>query len=738
MFEGERTLGATFEPARIGWIDFETRNPVTDLKAAGAYRYSLDAIPIICSYAIGDGPVQKITRWQGLRWRDMPEDFHAHHFDVRQGNTVWAAWNAGFDKAIWNFSTDFHVMEPEHIIDVQCQAAANGFPADLKWASRLCGGTKKDDTGKDLIDLFCKPGATHTPETKPEEWLDFLDYADADVAAMRDIFKRTRQLALAEWREYWAMERINERGAPIDLDMVKTAAALADADRIRSSHELRQLTAGEVTTVDQVQRMVNWLVEMLVVEGDAIRILTKREAEIDDDGFETRPVKFQLTRRRVEKLLVWCRAQLEQYPDDNELRAVERVLQIRLYGGSKTPAKFNKMLAQHVDGTLFGQYTFNGAGQTGRASSRGVQVHNLARDTLAYEHEAGNALISNVSYDDFAKLGDDTPVSRKLSLLIRPAFMADPGHCFVWSDWSQIEARVLPWLAGDDPGALARLKIFQDVDRNPNLPDLYTRTAATLSHVPIDQVTKAMRQRGKVAELALGFGGGVGALQAMAAGYGLYLEDAEAKATVDTWREANAWCVRFWGAHMADQRGYEYETASHGLWGAIRRAMEAPGVPQQAGRIVYLFQQGWLPGDYHGSLLCVLPSGRILTYRDLRSELVDELDDDDNVVGQSRKLRFSRGLSRVNFWHGLACENVVQAVAADVLRGTLRRLVVAGHDVRLHTHDEILLQARDEQADIAHRVHDLRGCMRHGFEWSHGLPLMSEERIEPYYTKQEA
>jgi DNA polymerase bacteriophage-type len=736
MFEGERALGATFEPSRIGWIDFETRG-LADLKAAGAYRYSLDAIPIICSYAIGDGPVKKITRWQGLRWRDMPEDFHAHHFDVRQGNTVWAAWNAGFDKAIWNFSSDFHVMEPEHIIDAQCQAAANGFPADLKWASRLAGGTRKDDAGRDLIILFCLPDSTATPETHPQEWQEFLDYAGDDVRAMRDIFRRTRQLSLAEWKEYWAMERINERGAPIDLSMVRTAAALADADRIRSSHDLRQLTGGAVTTVDQVARMVEWLRHVLKDDAAALKMLTRRDAEVDDDGVETRPAKFQLTRRRVEKLLVWCRAERETYPDDDELQAAERLLQIRLYGGSKTPAKFSKMLAQHVDGTLFGQYTFNGAGQTGRASSRGVQVHNLARDTLDYEYEAIEALLANASYDRFAELGDDTPVSRKLSLLIRPAFVPDPGSVFVWSDWSQIEARVLPWLAGDDPGALARLKIFSDVDRNPNLPDLYTRTAATLSHVPIEQVTKAMRQRGKVAELALGFGGGLGALQAMAAGYGLYLEDAEAKATVETWRKANDWCVRFWGHHIAGDSEGDLRS-SEGLWGAIYRAMAVPGVPQQAGRISYVFQQGWLPGDYHGSLLCVLPSGRILTYRDLRSELVDELDEDDVVIGQSRKLRFSRGLSRVHFWHGLATENVVQAVAADFLRGTLRRLVVAGHDVRLHTHDEILLQAKDEQADIAQRVHDLRFAMREGFDWSQGLPLMSEERVEPYYTKQEA
>jgi DNA polymerase len=464
---------------------------------------------------------------------------------------------------------------------------------------------------------------------------------------------------------------------------------------------------------------------------------------VDDEGKEVRPAKFALTRRRVDKLLGYVRTQIDgdHMPAyEKELRDIERVLQIRLYGGSKTPAKFGKALAQQVDGTLFGQYTFNGAAQTGRASSRGVQIHNLARDYLPYEYEAIEALIGDgrplASYDQFAALGDDTPVSRKLSLLIRPAFVPDPGYCFVWSDWSQIEARILPWLAGDEVGALIRMKIFQEVDANPKLPDLYTRTAATLSHCDVEQVTKPMRQRGKVAELALGFGGGVGALQAMAANYGLYLDDAEAKATVEAWRAANYWCVQFWGHHWAANNPDD-TAASAGLWGAIHRAMECPGVAQHAGRLSYVFIQGYLPGDYHGSLLCVLPSGRIMTYRDLRSEMVDDLDDDDNVIGQSRKLRFSRGLSRINFWHGIACENVVQATAADFLRGTIRRLNVAGHDVRLHTHDEIVMQARDTQKDIARAVLDLRYCMQSGFNWSQGLPLMSEERIESFYTKSE-
>jgi len=306
------------------------------------------------------------------------------------------------------------------------------------------------------------------------------------------------------------------------------------------------------------------------------------------------------------------------------------------------------------------------------------------------------------------------PVSRQLSLLIRPSFIPEGANVFVWSDWSQIEARVLPWLAGDDPGALARLDVFRAVDNDPTVPDLYTRTAAVLSHLPIEQVTKPVRQRGKVAELALGFGGGLGALQSMAAGYGLHLEDAEARQTVDDWRAANPWCVEFWEE----------------LEDAVETAMRLPGLPQRAGRVVYIFAREYLGG----SLFCQLPSGRFLTYRELRWEPVEE-EGDDGKLRTSRQLRFSRGHGRVKLWRGMLCENVVQAVAADVLRGTLRRLEDEGFNVRLHTHDEALVETNlSEAASTSER---LREVMQRGFAWSEGLPLMSEETLGYYYSKHE-
>jgi DNA polymerase len=723
MTDPDRAAGPTFAIDDIGWIDFETRSD-TDLKVAGATRYATEADAIVLAYAIGNGPVNtvKVTAFDGpSRWDDMPEEFKKHHHGVILGTHIWAAWNAGFDRAVWNYATaDFPEMLPDDIIDVMAQATASGLPPDLAKASEAIGKAVKEGSGKDLIKLFCTAaglkGVRGTPQTHPEEWHAFDAYASGDIEAMRSVFRSTRQLTLAEWKEYWAMEVINDRGVCIDVRMVREAADLAEEDRLRSRHALKRLTGGIVETVDQVAKMTAWLMARLPKEGRAI--LTKTVEETDEEtGEVTKPAKLQLTRRRIERLIAFCAAQQDGYATPPEVADMLQVLQIRRYGGSKTPAKFAKMLAQQVDGRLYGQYVFNGAPQTGRASSRGVQIHNLARDVLEHEPELLDALNGDgIDYDTFSSVGDETPVARKLSLLIRPAFVPAGDNVFVWSDWSQIEARIVPWLCDHMKGARDRVQIFRDVDADPSLPDLYTRTAATLSHVSVEQVTKPMRQRGKVAELALGFCGGVGALQQMAAGYGLHFTDAEARQVVDRWRDANPWAIDY----------------SREIWEAMRWAIkpENASQPVRAGRVWLKFEPKYLGG----SLLARLPSGRCLTYRNMHWQDVDVLDEDDKPTGIKKlEMMFSRGYGRVKLWPGMFVENFTQATAADVLRGTLVRLKDA--PVRLHTHDEILLET--SAASAPKLAETLRLVMQQGFSWSRGLPLMSEETIGYYYTKHE-
>ena len=714
----------TFDSDKICWFDFETRSG-EDLQKAGATRYACDpdAAAIILTYAIGHGPVRLITAplaadW-ALSWHHLPLDFTEFYYRVEASpaHGTFAAFNAGFDRNVWNFALrDAPQLFPDMCIDPSVQATAAGLPPDLASACKASGSTAKVEDGGIYIKLFCMPDSTATPQSHPAEWAAFCAYAIGDIEAMRSLFLRTRQLPLREWEEYWTAEAINDRGIGVDIKFARRADRLAGTAKTRAGNELREITGGAVATVGQVKQLTQWLLHQLPDEG--VDMLTKREEEESDDGTIIRPAKYSLTRSRIEKLIPYCQA----IGHHKALRA----LQIRLYGGSTTPAKYSKILAQEVNGAVFGQYVFNGAPQTGRFSSRGVQIQNLARSFLTYEHEAIEAILNGADYDELERLGDDTPVVRKLALLIRPTFVPQGTNQFVVSDFAQIEARILPWLAGpQSEGAQRRLNIFREVDDNPKLPDLYTRTAGEISGIKLlGEVTKALRQRGKVAELALGFGGGIGALAAMGANYGLYLPRREARDLVQAWREANGWCVRFWGAHTDDG-------ISNGLWGAANRALDEPGIVQTAGRLAYIY----LPQILKGTLYCQLPSGRCLAYRGIKYEKVKELDDDDNVIGETTQLRFWKGHSRAKIWHGTLCENVVQATAADILRGTLVRLEQAGMGVRLHSHDEVLIECAE--ADVPGVANSLRYIMRKGFDWTNGLPLMSEETIQSYYSKWE-
>jgi DNA polymerase len=334
------------------------------------------------------------------------------------------------------------------------------------------------------------------------------------------------------------------------------------------------------------------------------------------------------------------------------------------------------------------------------------------RDALPYEADAIDALVGGIEPDQFAKFGDDTVICRKLSMLIRPTLVPeDPDNAFVWGDWSQIEARILPWLAGSE----ARLDIFREVDRDPSLPDLYTRSSASMSGLPIEKIDKPLRQRGKVAELACGFGGGRNALQNMAANYNMFLDNGQAAEIVREWREANPWAVDYWAK----------------LWEAFLRAYEAPGHLAEVGAVGYIFLKDYLGG----TMLCRLPSGRFLTYRRVKWERIDEVDDNDVIVDSRWELTFARAFGRIKLWPGFLCENIVQASAADVLRGTLVRVIASPSMpmVRAHTHDELLLEQHvDRCDDTAER---LTAEMERGFDWSVGLPLKAEPTIAYCYTK---
>jgi DNA polymerase len=523
------------------------------------------------------------------------------------------------------------------------------------------------------------------------------------------------------------------------MPFVRGAAALAAEDAIASGHRLAELTDKAVTRVTQAKRIATWLHDTLT-DAAMREVLTVGIPADEEDGDaaddaddEAEPQEFSLTRDRVARVL----AMLDAKHANGGLSAGEtkarEAAELRLYGAGAAPKKFARLAAQQVDGVLRGQYRFAGAGQTGRLPSRGAQIQNLTRDVLgelgAAEAPLVDAIADGCSYAELVAAEPvDVPAARKLALLVRPALIAGPGKTFVWSDWSAIEARVTPWLAASDDAERV-LDVFRANDRDPALPDIYTVAIASILHKDARAITKAERQIGKVATLALQFGGAVGALMNMALAYRIHLEAAEARRIVEAWREANPWAREFWGVHR--------DSESFGLWGAAMRAWEIPGQITTAGRITFVYREDYLGG----TLFAALPSGRLLTYPRPHWRDVDVLDKDGNPTGEKRtELSFQRARGRTRLWHGTLAENLTQATAADILRQTVTRVetnpALAFMPIRMTTHDEIVVEVDGARADEGKAI--LRSEMLTIQDWAKGLPLQSEESVLPYYSKSKA
>jgi DNA polymerase len=718
-----------FSADQIAWIDFEVKAPKVDLKADGTFRYVAEPSTqsIALAYALGNAPARD---WHAggtiLDWDDAPDDLRPAFAD----GAIFAAWNASFDAAVWNFATlGFPFLEVERVIDPMIQAGVSNLPTDLESASRALGGAGKLKNGKKLIKLFCIEGAA--PQDYPEEWQCFLAYARQDIEAMRTVYRQTRPLPREEWQQYWAFERINRRGVAIDLPFVRRAAALAVEDAIAIGHRLTELTDKAVTRVTQAKRIATWLHDNLA-DATMREVLTIGVPADEDDGDDAAdaddaaaPQEFSLTRDRVARVLAMLDAKHANGGlGPNETKARE-VATLRLFGAGASPKKFARLAAQQINGVLRGQYRFAGAGQTGRLTSRGAQIQNLTRDVLGPDGAAEAALVDAIadgcSYAALAAADPvDVPVARKLALLVRPALIAGPRKVFVWSDWSAIEARITPWLAASSDAERV-LDVFRANDRDPSLPDIYTTAAAAILHTDPRAITKVERNIGKVATLALGFGGSIGALMRMALAYCIHLEASEARHIVDAWRDANPWACEFWSA----------------LWDAAMSAWELPGQITTAGRLAFVYREDYLGG----ALFMALPSGRLLTYPRLRWRDVDVLDKDGNPTGEKRtELSFRRAHGRAKLWHGTLCENAVQATAADILRQTVTRIemnpALAFMPIRMTTHDEVVCEVDEARAAEAKAL--LRREMLILPEWATGLPLQSEESACAYYTKSKA
>ena len=649
------------------YCDFETRSRC-DLPSRGVYNYAQDpSTQVLCmSYAFDDEDVQTWTPDQ-----PFPTRVAIYNGQIR-------AHNAAFERLIFWYviCPDFGVPEPalERFYCTAAQARANCAPGSLEDVGRFAGvGMKKDHRGAALVRALSIPQANGAFREDAGLMQEMIEYCEQDVRAMRAFSKAMRGLTDEELLDYHVNERINDRGVRLDRPLAQAAVKYAAAEQDEIETIFREITG--LTSV-RSPRMREWVLERVGPQAKAMMMVWK-------DGVQ---------KASIDKTV---RGNLLAMENPDEVPAeVAEVVQCADDLWASSVAKFERAasLADDLDSRVRGAFVFAGGSATGRASSYGLQVHNFPRKCARDPELARQALVrGHQIVPEFGKRVTDV-----LKSMLRPALIPAEGKSFAVFDYAQIEARVTPWLSMKGEETL-------DVFREGR--DIYVAVASRMFNVQETAVADEQRQLGKVAVLACGFGGGVGAFSAMGRVYGVHMPESEARRTVDLWRRANPWAVPFWSD----------------LEHAYTRAIRRPGEVFKAGRVQYMMQ-----GEH---LWYALPSGRVLCYPYARFE-----EDGVSYAKASWKpAADAKEWPRARLWKGLACENIVQATANDILREALRELDAAGVEVVLHVHDEIVAEIdTDKSEELAAAM---RAVMVTPPAWAEGLPLGASGKVMQRYGK---
>lgn len=638
------------------WIDFETRSRC-DLKTAGVYNYAQDiSTEVLCmSYAFDDDEVVTWTPDQ-----PFPEA-------VRQFKGQIRAHNAAFERLIFWYVLQIN-FDLEQFYCTAAQARANCAPGSLEDVGRFAGTTmKKDHRGAQLIRLLSIPKDDGTFRQDAGLMAEMIAYCEQDVRVMRAVSNAMRQLSDEELLDYHVNERINDRGVLVDVALCRAAQRYAGEELATIEREVQEITAGALTSVRST-KMREWVYERVGPQAKELMQVGERVS--------------------IDKTV---RANLLTFEDPAEVPPdVADVIQCADDLWASSVAKFTRLadLADVEDHRVRGAFVFAGGSATGRASSYGAQVHNFARATAKDPEAVRQAMVRGHQIVP----AHGRRVTDVLKGMLRPALVPAPGHVLIVADWSAIEARMNPWLSARGQDKLDLFRAGADV---------YKHNAAATFHVPVEEVSKDQRQLGKVQELACGYGGGVGAFNAMGRVYGVLLPEAESRRMVDAWRRANPWAVRYW----------------QDLEGAYTRAMRNPNHEFSAGRVTYLFD-----GQ---TLWYELPSGRILCYPYARLEA----DGVSYAKASWKPAADAKEWPRARLWRGLAAENICQAAANDILRAALRRV----DGTVLHVHDELVLEVPEAQAEEA--AQELKRVMCEPPAWADGLPLDAEVGVMRRYGK---
>ena len=658
-------------------IDIETFSSAPIAKT-GSWKYveSPDFDILLFAYSLDGAPVQVVDLACG---EQLPPWMAGALTDP---NVIKHAYNAAFEFGA--LSRVYGPMVPSQWRCTMFQGLYCGYTAGLGPTGAALGlpaDKQKDTQGKALIRYFCVPckptkvngGRTRNmPYHDPEKWQLFKEYNRQDVVTEMEIGRRLSAIPIPDWvQKQWETDMtINARGVAVDLPLVHGALKIGAESREQLMEEAGRISG--LQNPNSVKQLVTWL-----------------NKEMDDEE-DLSDLRKDTVARLLEK-------------DDNSA-TVQRMLQIRQELGKTSTKKYDAILAGVcADGRVRGLLQFYGANRTGRWAGRLVQVQNLPR-TYTKVIEVARDLVKKQGGDRLKLMYGGIPDT--LSQLIRTALVAAPGHVLIDADFSAIEARVISWLAGEE----WRLEVFKTHGK------IYEASASQMFGVPIERIKKGnpeyeLRAKGKVAELALGYQGGPGALINMGA-LKMGLSEEELPDIVTRWRDANSKIRKLW---------YDMNEA------AINAIQT--GQPQQVKCLTLQTEYNATNGTT--ALTILLPSGRKLYY--VRPELGTNRWDEPSIIywGVDQN---TKKWKQIETYGGKLVENCVQAIARDALAENLERLEAAGLPVVFHVHDEVVIDVKP-WADNDTMLKTVTDIMSQPIAWAQGLPLRAEGWVGDFFTK---
>lgn len=665
-------------------IDLETYSTVS-IGAAGSYRYILDPSfeILLFAYSLDGMPVEVIDVASGQvipLWlkNALKNPLYIKH-----------AYNAAFEW--FALSKYLGWLPPDQWRDTMLHALYCGYPASLDAAGRAMGlpeDKKKLTTGKALIRYFCVPckpsnangnRTRNLPKHDPAKWKLFKEYNGQDVVTEMEIDRRLSAFPVPAFvQKQWETDlTMNARGVAADMEMVSGALVIGATVKSQLMAEARQLSG--LDNPNSIKQLARWLTEA-----------TDSDAEITSVTKET------------------VATMLKQPQPAN----VQRMLEIRQELGKTSTKKYDALETCIADdGRVRGLLQFYGANRTGRWAGRLVQVQNLPR-TYTHPLPPARQLVKDRNIDGLRLMYGS--INDTLSQLIRTAFVATPGNVLIDADFSAIEARVISWLAGQE----WRLEVFRTHGK------IYEASASQMFHVPIEKIKKgnpeyALRQRGKVAELALGYQGGVSAMRRMDTEHNLDdLSDDEVKGIVDRWRETNSMIRDLW--NIVDSAAVTVITNG----GAQTIRSETTDAV-----ITLACELDVITGTRYMTIL--LPSGRKLYYPSPEIGVNRWGNPSVSYMGQNQT---TKRWERVETYGGKLVENIVQAIARDCLAIAIENLEAQGLHVVFHIHDEVVIDT-PAWANEDTMLETVTKIMTKPIPWAQALPLNADGWVDKYFKK---